>query len=146
MTGRKDNPGRPLDLLTEFLVEDILNTPDEEILAEFEEAGGDPEAHAAEMRAFLEESILTSNKAKMAAAKAGVAAARRLGRPQMHGPINIDDARRRLRLLSEAGNATPDLTLAARKETELSDADVLGLIEELEELEHIGLGSDNERD
>ena len=78
MTGRKDNPGRPLDLLTEFLVEDILNTPDEEILAEFEEAGGDPEAHAAEMRAFLEESILTSNKAKMAAAKAGVAAARRL--------------------------------------------------------------------
>ncbi len=40
-----------LDRLTAALVEDILETPDEEILAEMREDGIDPEQNAAEMRA-----------------------------------------------------------------------------------------------
>ena len=44
----------PLNLLADALVEDILQTPDNEILAEFTERHGDPAKNAADMRAIFE--------------------------------------------------------------------------------------------
>lgn len=48
---------KALDNLADALVEDILNASDEEILEEFREDHGDPERHAAEMRALFERAV-----------------------------------------------------------------------------------------
>jgi hypothetical protein len=134
MTGENDRAARPLDRLADALVEDILNLPDEQVLTEFREDGGDPERHAAEMRAMFEQSVLAANKARMAAAKAGAAASRRASRGLTAPVVEIAHARALLRSLIARQGSSPKLTLAARKESELSDSDVLGILEELAEL------------
>lgn len=132
MTGG-DRDRKALDLLADALVEDILEAPDAEILAEFREAGGDPDRHAAEMRALFEKSVLTANKRRMEAAKAGAAASRRPIRPAA-APASLADARARLAAFMTSGNLPSGLTIAARKESDLSDDDVRGILEDLEEL------------
>jgi len=52
-----------LDRLASALVEDILETSDEDILAEVEEDYTDPEAHMAEMRALLERVCIAADEA-----------------------------------------------------------------------------------
>lgn len=135
MTGKNDKAPRPLDRLADSFVEDILGMSDEEILAELREDGGDPEQHAVGMLAMFETSLLTANKARMASAKAGAAANRRATRmPAAASIVGIADARARLRAVIERASTIPGLTLAARKEDELSDEDVLSMLEEMAEL------------
>jgi hypothetical protein len=133
MTANKTPERKALDRLAEFLVEDILNTSDEDILAEFRESGGDPLLHAAEMRAFLEKSPIAANKHRLAAAQSGVSGSRKARR--LSGfPADIAEARRRLRAVLDRPGALSKLTLAARKESELSDADILSMLDDLQEL------------
>lgn len=140
MTGKDDRAGQPFDRLADAFAEDIFNVPDEQILAEFREDGREPDQNAVEMRALFEKSLLTMNKARMASAKAGAAASRHVPMVQTASVVDIADARARLRAVLARADAIPGLTLAARKENELSDADVLGMLEELAEL---GLPDDN---
>lgn len=133
MTGKKTPERGALDRLADSLVDDILNTSDEDILAEFREAGGDADRHAAEMRALFETSMIAVNKRRLAAAKAGVAETRK-GRSVSGTLVDITEARKRLRAILDTPNASPELTLAARKEGELSDADILGMADDLHEL------------
>lgn len=141
MTGKNDKAARPLARLADSLAEDIFNVSDEQILAEFREDGGDPDQNAVEMRVLFEKSLLTVNKARMASAKAGAATSRHVPKEQTANIVNIADARTRLRTVLARADTIPGLTLAARKENELSDADVLGMLEELAEL---GLLEDND--
>ncbi|MFN5998807.1 MAG: hypothetical protein ACK47C_12415 [Paracoccaceae bacterium] len=134
MTGKNDKAGRPIDRLADEFVEDILNLSDDEVLAEFREDGGDPERHAAEMRSMFENRLLVANKARMNAAKAGVASSRRAEKGLSTPVVDIADARARLRAVIARAGSIPGLTLAARKEDELSDSDVVGMLEELAEL------------
>lgn len=134
MTGKNDKAGRPIDRLADEFVEDILNLSDDEVLAEFREDGGDPERHAAEMRSMFENRLLVANKARMNAAKAGVASSRRAEKELSTPVVDIADARARLRAVIARAGSIPGLTLAARKEDELSDSDVVGMLEELAEL------------
>lgn len=134
MTGKNDKAGRPIDRLADEFVDDILNLSDDEVLAEFREDGGDPERHAAKMRSMFENRLLAANKARMSAAKAGVASSRRVEKRLSVPVVDIADARARLRALIARADSIPGLTLAARKEDELSDSDVVGMLEELAEL------------
>jgi hypothetical protein len=134
MTVKSDKAGRPIDRLADEFVEDILNMSEDEVLAEFREDGGDPERHAAEMRSMLENSLLAANKARMNAAKAGVVSSRRAAKGLSAPVVDIADARARLRTVIARADSIPGLTLAARKEDELSDSDVVGMLEELAEL------------
>lgn len=134
MTGKKDTERAALDRLADALVEDILNASDEDILAEFAEDGGDAKEHATAMRRSFETGLLAANKARMAAAKAGVAVARRAQPQGMTAPIDLAAARVWLRGLGERPDVPEGLTLAARKEDELSDADIHGMLEDLAEL------------
>ena len=77
MTTRNDKERNPLVRLADSLTDDIMKASDEQILAEFSETGGDPVANASEMRAFVDKAIITSNKGRLAAAKAGIAADRK---------------------------------------------------------------------
>ena len=130
MTGNNKKERTALDRLADAFVDDVLNASDEDILAEFRESHGDPARHAAEMRDLFEKSIISANKRRLAAAKAGAVAAR----TTTIAPADIADARARLRAVLDAPNLPPQLTLAARKENELSDSDIAGMLDDLREL------------
>jgi hypothetical protein len=129
MTEDRGSKQRALDRLADALVDDILNASPEEILAEFQEAQGGTEGHVTEMRALIEKGVARANKRRLADAKAGAASSRAPSK-RYTTPIDIDEARR---LMS---TVTPEqkLTLAARKESEQSDDDLLSMVEDLREL------------
>jgi hypothetical protein len=133
MTGKPKTARAALDRLADALVVDILSASDEAILAEFTESGGDPERHAADMRALFERALIVANKKRLAAAKAGAAASRRPAGTSAP-TIDIATARAQLRAALEAPSLPHKLTLAARKENELSDADILSMLDDLREL------------
>jgi hypothetical protein len=132
MTRNNEKERDALLRLADLLAEDILNTPDDEILDEFR-ADGDPDQNAAAMRALFEKTVIAMNKQRLAAARAGVANRRRAGGQSSPAPVDIAEARRLLHRV-QALSADRPLTLAARKETELSDADVLNIVANLKEL------------
>jgi hypothetical protein len=133
MTTRNDKEQNPLVRLADSLTNDIMKASDEEILAEFRETGGDPAVHAVEMRRFVDRAIITANKGRLAAAKARIATERKPLRP-VSMLVDIAEARRRLRSIGKIPNVQHPVTLAARNETELSDADVLTMYEDMVEL------------
>jgi hypothetical protein len=134
MIGKGKKERAALDRLADFLVDDILSVSDEDVLAEFREMHGDPAHNAAEMRALFEKSVLISNKKRLAAAKAGVVENRRPSILSTATPIDMQAARARLRTVINTPGLPLKITLAARKESELSDVDILGMLEDLREL------------
>jgi hypothetical protein len=132
MTGPEDKDREGLERLDKALIEDILAASDDEILAEAREDGTDPEAVATAMRALFENTIAASRKARLAAAKAAVAADRI--RPATDLPSDPMEARRLLeRVLARQG----DLTTAARKGGRggtLSDEEVYGLLQDFRDV------------
>lgn len=134
MTGKSKSDRTALNRLNETLVDDIFNASDEAILAEFKETHGDPIQNAADLRQLFEKSVIAMNKKRLADAKAGAAAARRSSLPPSAPHIDIAEARRKLRRVLDHRNGDQHLTIAARKETELSDADVLSMVKDFEEL------------
>lgn len=117
--------------LRQLMVDDILNASDEEILAQFTEDVGSPEENAARMRALFEKAVLLANKDRLRAARAGASTAQ-ASRPT--SPIPISEARARLRRVLDAHANDGNFTLAARKESELTDADVLDMLETMRDL------------
>lgn len=132
MTGGKKKASDALDRLAAALFEDLDATSDKDILAEFVEDGGDPIKLAAEMTALFERTLLESNKSRLLAAKAGAARARAAILPS--SPTDMTVARHRLRSVLQSLPETERLTLAARKESEMSDTDVASLLEDLRAL------------
>jgi hypothetical protein len=120
-----------LHRLRQAMVEDIMEASDEEILAQFAEDVGSPEENAARMRALFEKAVLRANKGRLQAARAGVAASKVSSAASV---IPIGEARARLRQALDAQAHDKSFTLAARKENELSDADVLDMLEAMREL------------
>ncbi|HVQ72348.1 MAG TPA: hypothetical protein VMT08_33090 [Bradyrhizobium sp.] len=132
MTGPDKKGREALARLADVLIEDLLAAPDEEILAEFVEERGDPVKNAEDMRALFEKSILKSNKDRLRAARAGLEADQ--ASPATAKLINIANVRTKLKRALASCPPEVKLTLAARNESELSDADVLGMLQDLEEL------------
>jgi len=133
MTGKKTPDRDALGRLADVLVEDILTTPDESILAEFRESGGDPDRQAAEMLELFETTILLLNKGRLAVAKAGASKANK-ERVSSKAVVDLAEARMLLRAIGDRLSVSGQLTLAARKESELSDDDVLRMLEAFHEL------------
>lgn len=132
MTDKDRKAREALGRLADILVEDVLAASDEEILAEFAETHGDPAQNAIEMRALFEKSVLNANKDRLRSAKAGLAASRVSSSTSKI--VSLTNVRERLRRVLASCAPDVKLTLAARNETELSDADVLGMLQDLEEL------------
>ena len=142
MTGKNESDRIRLNRLSDSLADDILNMSDEEILVEFREDGGDPERNAAELRALFEKTLLLINKGQMVTAKAGAAVSRRSN--LFHPAIDVDitTARELLRSVIERNKDVTGLTLAARNESDLSDADVRSMLEDFAELGLLDPGVD----
>ena len=133
MTGENENAQEELNRLADALVEDILSAPDDELLADFREDGYDPQRNATELRELFRRSLLAAKKRRMSDAKAGVAAVRQADQTDGGGVV-VDIAAARARLQSLIERHQGQLTMAARNEGELSDADVLGMLKDFAEL------------
>jgi len=133
MTGKSSAEHAALNRLTDALVEDILDSSDEEILAEFKETEGDPVRYASDMLARFEKNLIATNKNKLYAAKDGVSSYNLSIRPPEQ-PKEINNLRGKLRSILDNPSISENLTLAARKESELSDADILSMLDDLRAL------------
>jgi hypothetical protein len=123
-----------LDRLTEKLVEDVLNASDTEILAEAKEEGRDVAGNAARSRAIFAKALAAQGKRKMAAARAALNA-RVSSSTRPASQLAPEQARATLaRALRAAPDAVTKLTMAARKDRGLSDAEVYGVLEDLADL------------
>lgn len=133
MTASRKPEGKALLRLADSLAQEVLASSDEEILAELDSEGRNPERYAAEMCARFERTLVVANKKRLIEAKAGVAAARQSGKVPAPS-FSIASARARLRSVLSTPGVPPLLTLAARNESDLSDSDVLSTLEDLAEL------------
>jgi hypothetical protein len=141
MTGSDNKSREALARLADVLIEDVLAASDQEIIADFIETQGDPSKNAEAMRTLFEESILKTNKSRLQAAQAGLAADKTtLMNSKIVSMANVRD-----RLRRALATCPPDvrLTLAARNENDLSDADVLGMLQDLEELGIVAPGDES---
>ena len=68
MTRKARNYRDDLQALAESLIDDLLETPDEELLNEVRESKGDPQMIAREARELFERTLAEEGKAKLAAA------------------------------------------------------------------------------
>lgn len=135
MTEPEDKDRKALERLQKALIEDILSTSDADILAEAAEEGTDPEAAATAARAQFEKTVAANKKARLAAAKAAVAADRL--RPVGVLPSDPQEARRLLeRLLERHPDTGGELTMAARKgrSAGLADEEVYEVLEDFRDL------------
>ena len=127
-------PGKELDNLDNSVVEDLLATSDSEFLEEIMASGIDPHIAADRIRKIVEQGHNLAAKSKWRAAKA--AAASNQAASVRVRPL-VDSARAR-QLLRELSANDPEfqkkVTLAARNEEDLSDEDILGIIDDLREL------------
>jgi len=141
MTSAGNKRGEALIRLADALIEDMLATSDQDILAEFTEAKGDPAMNAQEMRAHFEKSVLSANKDRLRAAQAGLA--RDKAAPSTPKIVSMANVRNRLKRALATCPPGVKLTLAARNESDLSDSDVLGMLQDLEELGIVAPDDDN---
>lgn len=126
-------PSNALDRLTDFFVEDILNTSDAELKTEVEAEGNDPQAIADDMRSIYDCAYARVARKKLIAAKAAVE--KQKNAPGNAIGVSIKDARKAIvSLFTDRPDLKEKLTLAARSLDELSDRDLEGLIEDLREL------------
>jgi hypothetical protein len=132
VTGADKKRRDALAHLANILIEDVLAASDQEMLAEFAEENGDAKQNAEEMRALFEKSVLRTNKQRMRDARAGLAARRSEVRESK--VVSLENVRGRFKRALAACPADIKLTLAARNENELSDSDILGMLQDLEEL------------
>ena len=120
MTAKNNKERQALNRLADAFVDDILGLSGEEVLAEFAETHGDPAKNAADMRVLFEKTVIAANKRHLKAAQAAVAAGRRPSAAPTQ-VIEIGTAREKLRRYLASASPTLELTLAARKEDELSE-------------------------
>lgn len=122
-----------LSRLAYALVEDILSATDEEVLKEAAEIYDDPTEEVKKATAIFQKARTAAGKKRLVAAQAAVRSENQSGAKILHmdGPT----ARRKLNtILRDHPEAGAEFTLAARKEQELSDDDVKGMLDDLREL------------
>ncbi|WP_153147641.1 hypothetical protein [Dechloromonas sp. H13] len=134
MTSKMRIPGQELDNLTDALIEDLLAASDAEFLEEERASGRDLKAATERVRALVLKGSALAAKSKLREAKTAVAASRAKG-----GTVTplLDPSRAReilKRLVANDPEFRTKLTLAARNENELSDEDILGIVEDLRDL------------
>ena len=121
-----------LPAVAEELVEDLLATPDDEVLAEVRASGSDPEVAAAEVRRRIQGAVAQRRRNKLAAARKDYDASAAAARRQVLAHGNADVMRAKVtRLLM---NPNVPSTLAARFGKGSSEADLASLLSDLEEL------------
>lgn len=119
--------------LADALVEDVLSATDEEILQDATEDYAEPAQEVRHAKTIFERARIAAGKKRLKTAQESVHQEKQLRRKV----VSMDGAAARRKLesiLREHPEAGSEFTLAARKGQELSDSDVLGMLEDLREL------------
>ena len=127
---RKNTAAIQADRITDFLVEDILNASDEEIMAEAKEDYADVKAEAEHIHKLIKSAIFDHGKTQLKEAKKQFIADKEK-RNKNVSVISLEDKRALIRRLSESNTG---LTLAAREENKMSDRDLDACIQSAYEL------------
>lgn len=132
---RRQSHREMLDYLADVLVEDILDTSDAELLSEAAEESGSHVAEASRVREILKTAQTLAAKKRLNAARAAVDQQEQVPQRGKVISLNPSQARRTLAtVLQKHPESTQEFTLAARKGKDLSDSDVLSMLEDLQEL------------
>lgn len=133
MSGNTKGSDSGLSRLREEMAADVMDTNDEEIIAELRDRGVDPEAAASRVASVLQRAVLDSGKERMAAARESLQ--EQTSTEECREPIDISKARSLLEkaAISDA-SLEQRLTLAARNGDSLPDSDLQSLVEDLLDL------------
>lgn len=134
---RENSHRKKLDRLTDVLVDDILQTPDAEILSEVADQGKSVKAEANSIREILKNAEKQVAKNRLMAAREAVARQKKGEQKAKSKAILLcpKDARIALdTILRKHPESAQEFTLAARKGKDLSDSDVMSMLEDLREL------------
>ncbi|MGE4403690.1 MAG: hypothetical protein AB7F61_18720 [Desulfobulbus sp.] len=134
---RKDSHRKKLDRLTDALVDDILQTPDAEIFSETVAEGKSVQAEVDRMRTLLKGAEILIAKNRLVAAKEAVARQKETDQKTKGKVVQLSPAGARQALasvLQRHPESAQEFTLAARKGKDLSDSDVMSMLEDLREL------------
>ncbi|MBL0208781.1 MAG: hypothetical protein IPP84_12800 [Propionivibrio sp.] len=131
MNRNKDVAGKRMSALAEAVMDDVMATPDDQILAEFAEDGIDPAASAARMRSAALAKLRAAKRARLDKARETYQQATKRAAAPSRPPL--EEMRRRAMELIRGG-AGGTLALAFRNGQELTDADLESLWDDLREL------------
>lgn len=134
---RKDSHRKKLARLTDILVDDILQTTDAEILSEVEDNGKSVKAEVNSLREILKKAEKQVAKSRLVSARAAIDRQKKAEQVAKGKAIRLspEDARLALdTILRKHPESTQEFTLAARKGRDLSDTDVMSMLEDLQEL------------
>ena len=132
---KRDSHREKLDNLADALVKDILHTSDEEIFSEITDEGKSVKSEADRIRGLLKNAETQVAKRCLATARKAVSQYQNEQRRCKIISLDSSKARRALdEVLKKHPESTQQFTLAARKGKDLSDSDVLSMLEDLQEL------------
>lgn len=141
MNSKKTNPSSPLERLEDALVDTILNMSESELDAELREMNLDPNDVAIRTKAAINRGIVAANKASLTRAKNQLAEAK--GRLAIFTTLR-DRAGALERFEKMKAGDTEPMMMAARKGEGLSEKDIEGVLEDLDDLEKLEKGDDQE--
>ena len=114
--------------VADILVSDILQASDEEIVSEAHKVFDDVDSVISEARNIIDASVMKSRKSKLTAARAQLEKSKGTKQETNVLLFSISDKRK---LISQAKNSVDSLTLAARNEEKVSEADADGILQDL---------------
>lgn len=135
MSTEKIHIREQLDRLTDELIDNIINTPDSEILKEVEEDYGDPSFVANRVREILKKSQIKAGKNRLQSAREELKKTENKDQKEFGNIHSFKEALSKF--LRENPEFGDELTLAARNGKEVTEEDAKGILEDLEELKNI---------
>ena len=132
MTNEELRIREQLNHLTDKLIDNIINTPDDEILKEVEEDYGDPAYEANKVRDIINKSWIKAGKNRLHAAKEEL---KKVEKKQQEIEEDITNYKEALsKYLNENPEFKKHLTIAARFGEGISEEEAKGILEDLKEL------------
>jgi hypothetical protein len=131
---------KPLDHFEDAYIDSILNMSESELDEELREMGFDPDEAVKQTKAAVDRGILMANKANFARTRSELAHAK----ARLASSSNLRDrsgaASRFEKIRSGDADLSSRMMMAARKGKGLSEKDIEGILEDLDDLEKLEKG------
>jgi hypothetical protein len=137
-----NNKKTPLDHFEDAFIDSILNMSESELDEELCEMGLDPQAAIEQTKAAVERGIVRANKATFARARSELAEAKARLVSSSHLRDRSGAAARFEKMKTGDPELSSRMMMAARKGKGLSENDVEGILEDLDDLEKLEKGDD----
>lgn len=137
MADKKSSSTLQIERVADMLFRDLLETSDEEILAEAIEDGIDVEKEIEKITSIISEVSFVSGQEKLAAAKRELIERRKQATKNPFHSLSSQKKREIINALRSNDNLKDKVTLAARNENNLSETDIESRLQSLYELKVI---------